>query len=192
MSNETITSGENTITHNDDGSKTLNLSASANIGGIGMYVSMNVDVILPKIDRVSTINSFTGSDIKGNFNATYTAKSSSLINKLRIMLPDNTALQTYDNYVSGTNVTLDNTAIAAIKNYTSDKTITLGAVIETWSGSTKVGDSSKLTTTCVIKKPARIRINDEWKEAIPYVRANDEWKEATPYMRVDGVWKEEN
>lgn len=179
-----------TVTHNTDGSKTVGLSGYFH-GGIGSW-NLSGNLTLTKFDRRSTINSFSGTDIKGNFKATYTAVSSSLKNKLRIMLPNDTALQTYDNYVSGTNVTLNSTSISTIKSYTSAKTITLKAVIETFDGSTKIGDSSSLSITVNIKKPARIRVNGVWKEATPYVRVNGVWKEAVPYMRVNGAWKEEN
>lgn len=37
---------------------------------------------------------------------------------------------------------------------------------------------------------ARIRVNGQWKEAVPYVRVNGAWKEATAYIRVNGTWKE--
>lgn len=37
---------------------------------------------------------------------------------------------------------------------------------------------------------ARIKVNGQWKEAVPYVRVNGAWKEATAYIRVNGQWKE--
>lgn len=37
---------------------------------------------------------------------------------------------------------------------------------------------------------ARITINGQTKEAIPYVRVNGQWKEATAYIRVNNQWKE--
>lgn len=37
---------------------------------------------------------------------------------------------------------------------------------------------------------ARIKINGQWKEGIPYVRVNNQWKEAIPYIRVNNQWKE--
>ena len=39
-------------------------------------------------------------------------------------------------------------------------------------------------------KGARIKVNGQWKEAVPYVRVNGAWKEATAYIRVNGQWKE--
>lgn len=37
----------------------------------------------------------------------------------------------------------------------------------------------------------RLRINDNWKESIPYIYKNG-WKEAVPYINVDGTYKEVN
>lgn len=36
----------------------------------------------------------------------------------------------------------------------------------------------------------KVRVNGNWKDAIPYVRVNGQWKEAIPYTRVNGNWKE--
>lgn len=185
---------EKTITHNADG------SGSVNVGGwFGGYfpnwTAWNVSetLTLTKFGRVATINSFTGTDIKNNFNATYTTQVSGLKYKLRISIPNVIALETYDNYSSGTNVTLSSSSINYIKeHYPSAKTIKLGGVIETWSGTTKVGESSEIEIYVNIKKPARIRVSGAWKEATPYIRVNGQWKEAVPYTRVNGTWKEEN
>lgn len=110
-------------------------------------------VALTTIPRASSIDSFTGTDIEGNFKVTYTAKSSSFTNKLRISIPNVVALQT-NNYASGTNFTLSASAKQEIYNrITSGNSITLGAVIETWSGSTKIGESSELMHTCYLHEP---------------------------------------
>lgn len=188
---------EKTIDHNVDGSGSVNVSGwfggYFNNQGIWNQWDVSGTLTLTKFDRAATINSFTGTDIKSNFNATYTTQVSGLKYKLRISIPNKVALQTYDNYTSGTNVTLSSSSINYIKeHYPSAKTIQLGGVIETWSGSTWIGDSSEIKITVNIKKPARIRISGAWKEATPYVRVNGAWKEAVPYMRVNGAWKEEN
>lgn len=179
-----------TSNHNSDGTGNARVEGYFT-GGIGTW-NLGGNLNLTKIARQSTINSFTGTDIKDDFTATYTAKSSSYENRLRISIPNVRTLETYTNYVSGTAVRLSSASINYIKNYTNNKTIQLGGVIETWSGNTKVGDSSEIKITVNIKKPARIRISGAWKEATPYIRVNGAWKEAVPYMRVNGAWKEEN
>lgn len=57
LETETITSGGDTIKHNDDGTKTITLSATAKINAIGLNASFSGDAILPKIDRYATLTS---------------------------------------------------------------------------------------------------------------------------------------
>ncbi len=38
----------------------------------------------------------------------------------------------------------------------------------------------------------RLRVNDNWKESIPYIYVGGSWKEATPYISVNGSYKEVN
>jgi hypothetical protein len=179
-----------TAGHNSDGSGSTHVEGWFN-GGIGWY-GMSGDLGLTKFNRQSTINSFTGNDIKGDFKATYTASTGSYENRLRISIPNVQALDTYRNYVSGTAVRLSQASINYIRNYTNNKTIQLGGVIETWQGSTKIGESSEIKINCKVSREAHIRLNGVDKAAIPYVRINNEWKESTPYIRVNGSWKEES
>ena len=72
LSTETITSGESTITHNSDGTKTISLSANARINGIGMNVSMSADAIIPRIDRYATLSSAQDFTDEGNPKITFT------------------------------------------------------------------------------------------------------------------------
>lgn len=171
-----------------------------NNGNASVYVDGSLDTTfvsgsaggtanLPNIPRASVINSFTGTEVSGKFKATYTAKSSSFRNRLRISIPSVKALDYYDNYASGKEVTLSQSSIDYIKNYTKNKTITLGGVIETWSGNTKIGESSEINITVNIRREMYVRVNGQWKRAIAYVRVNGQWKEAEPYIRVSGQWK---
>ena len=178
-------------------SKDLNVvnETSINVTGIlsTSFVSGQTTgtVNLPPFKNASVLNTFTGSNINENFSATYTKSNPNYEDRLRISIPYVKILNTYNNYVSGQQVQLSSSSIEYIKNYTNDNTIVLGAVIETWDGSTKVGDSNGITLECSISKGNKLRINGQWKEAIPYIRVNGQWKEATPYVRVNGVWKEE-
>jgi len=54
---ETIMTGESTITHNADGTKSITLSASMRVNYTGLDASMNVNVDLPRIDRYPLITS---------------------------------------------------------------------------------------------------------------------------------------
>lgn len=176
-----------TFGHDSNGNFSAYIGASINT----TYKSGSTGgtLTLPKINRQSTINSFTGTDINSNFNATYTAYTN-YENRLRISIPNVVALQTFNNYVSGTNVKLSNSAKQQIKQYTSAKTVTLGGVIETWNGGTKIGESSEINISVKIPKGVHIKVNGTWKEAVPYVRVNGEWKESIPHIKVNGTWKE--
>lgn len=176
------------VWHNSDGSGTavLNWWFSAYIGNWSGSGTLG----LTKINRQASINSFTGTTIGGNFNATFNSTSGSYNYKLRISVPNKVELQKFSNYTSGTNVTLSDSAVATAKQYSSDGIIQIGGVIETYSGSTKIGESSEIVINVTANKGYRIRVNGQWKEAVPYVRVNGAWKEATAYIRVNGTWKE--
>lgn len=176
--------------HNSNGDGTASVSGYF-YSGIGNW-DMSGSIPLTHINRQSTINSFTGSDIKGEFAATYTATSSSYENRLRISIPNVIALERYANYASGTPVHLSAESINYIRNYTNNKTIRLGGVIETWNGTTKVGESQELFLDCNIQREVIIRVNGTNKKSIPYIRVNGNWKESTPYIRASGSWKEES
>ena len=177
------------ITHNNDGSYTLIVDAYFS-GNIGTW-SLRVTLPLTKINRAATINTFTNDgSITKAFRATYTTHASGYTYKLRISMPNIVALDTISNYASGTDVYLSDNSVKEIRRRTSAKTVQLGGVIETWSGSTKIGESSEIKITCNTRRPIHLRINSEWKEAYPYVRINGEWKEAAPHVRTNDSWKE--
>lgn len=113
----------------------------------GQTGNVTVNFNLP----ASTINSFTGNNLNSSFSVNYTKSSSSYNDKLRISIPNVVALETLDNYVSDTSFTLSSTSLDYIRNYMSQQgtsQVTLGAVIETWNGGTKVGESTELTNVC--------------------------------------------
>ena len=61
LGNETITeSGKTPIKHNDDGTKTIRLEASARINGIGLNISFGEDVVLETIPRATKIQNQIG------------------------------------------------------------------------------------------------------------------------------------
>ena len=112
-----------------------------------------------KINRLATINSFTGNDIEGNFNVTYTSYISTYTYKLRLSIPYVIALETYE-YASNTTFTLSNETIEYLYTYTTNSnTVRLGAVIETWDGNTKLGESTELINVCVISNANPIFTN---------------------------------
>ena len=174
--------------HNPDGTGAVRVEGYFH-SSIGNW-DLSGTLPLTNLKRPSVINSFTGDNVKGNFKATYTPVCTGIENRLRISIPSVKALDTFSNYVSGQEVQLSDTSIEYIKNYTNKNTITLGGVIETWVGSTKIGESTEINIQCTVSKGNKIRINGQWKEAIPYVGVNGQWKEAISYVGVNGQWKE--
>lgn len=74
-------------------------------------------------------------------------------------------------------------------NYSTTKN---GSFTTTATGnySLKSGSASVLVELPTIQlQTIRIRVNNEWKKAYPYVRVNNEWKKAKAYVRVSGEWK---
>ena len=180
-----------TITHNPDGTGSTTFAcAIPTTSAGGTKYSGDVTLTLTTLPRASTINSFNGTDITGNFNATYTTKTSGYKHKLRISIPGVIAIQTFDNYSSGSNVTFSNSALQTLQNYMANKnSITLGGVIETWNGNTKIGESEELMHTCYWYR-GRIKVNGTWRKATPYIKVSGAWKEAIPFVKSSGTWKQ--
>jgi hypothetical protein len=115
----------------------------------GTNRTVSVTATLSAIPRASVINSFRGSDIEGNFSVVYTSYSSSFTHKLKLILKaENYTLETFDNYVSGTDVYFSNENVNNLLGYMRHlPSVDISAVIETWSGSTKLGESAALTNS---------------------------------------------
>lgn len=89
---EVITSGSSTVKHNNDGTKTLSLSATAYNKYWGFNKSMSASVSLPKIDRIADV--LTGTAFTDETNPTITFNN-----------PAGFQLEPYLNfYVNGVNV----------------------------------------------------------------------------------------
>ena len=149
-----IASGTQTISHNSDGTKNIGFSFNVTDNSGQSYTCGNASASgtmdLTTIARASTINSVSGSDIESNFVVTYTSYYNQFTNKLRVSIPNVYALQTHE-YTSGTSFTLDQSSLEYLYTYMANKqTVPLGFVIETWNGSTKIGESAEIVQTCSI------------------------------------------
>lgn len=51
---------------------------------------------------------------------------------------------------------------------------------------------TNITLSPIERQSLRIKINNEWKRAMPYVRIGNEWKRATAYVRINNDWKRGN
>ena len=146
------------VGHNADGSypgRNVGISASS----WHMSGATSGNIYAGKINRLAVINTFTGNDINGNFNVTYTSYISTYTYKLRLSIPNVIALETYE-YASNTTFTLSNETIEYLYTYTTNSnTVRLGAVIETWNGNTKLGESTELINVCAISNANPIFTN---------------------------------
>ena len=146
------------IGHATDGTfpgRNVGISASS----CHMSGATSGNIYAGKINRLAVINTFTGNDINGNFNVTYTSYISTYTYKLRLSIPNVIALETYE-YASNTTFTLSNETIEYLYTYTTNSnTVRLGAVIETWNGNTKLGESTELINVCVISNANPIFTN---------------------------------
>lgn len=157
----TLASGSTTVGHNNDGSKTVSVSASYSSAASAYYLpssgSTSGSLTLTKIPRASKIDTFTGSTVDGSFKVTYTKSVSTYTDKLRISIPNVKSLMTIDYNTSGASVKLDSTSLEYIySNYTTTQTVQLGAVMETYNGSTKIGESSEYKIDVSINAPPSI------------------------------------
>lgn len=156
----TLASGSTTVGHNNDGSKTVSVSASYSSAASAYYLpssgSTSGILTLTKIPRASKIDAFTGSTVDGTFTVTYTKSVSTYTDKLRISIPNVKALMTID-YTSGESFNLDSTSLEYIySNYTTTQPVQLGAVMETYNGTTKIGESSEYKIDVSINCPPKI------------------------------------
>lgn len=149
-STKTIVNQTITVPHNNDGTGSISVRTWMDTGISAGVVEKSQSLTLTTIPRASKINSFNGTNLAGNFSVNYTAYSSSFTNKLRISVPNVKALETF-NYTSGSTFTLSQASLSYLYSYTpnTDK-VPIGAVIETWNGNTKIGESTELIHDCYI------------------------------------------
>lgn len=187
-----LASGSYTVTHNSDGAKSIWCSAECSGGGgYGPGTgSCGGTLTLTTIPRTATITSFSGNDIDNNFSVGYTKYVSSWTYYLRLSIQGGAQIDRFVYNTSGTTFNLSESAKDIIYNAVGNNdTVNISAVIETWNGGTKVGESSAITNTCNINRNVWINVNGTWKRGIPYVKVNDVWKAGVPYININGDWR---
>lgn len=186
-----LSSGSLTVAHNNDGTKSISCSAECSGGGsYGPGVgNCSGTLKLTTIPRNAKINSFSGNDIDGDFSVGFTKSVTNWVCYLRLSI-GGTQIQRMDYNTSGTVFRLTDEAKDIIYNTVgNDDTVNISAVIETWNGNTKVGESSAITNTCTINRNVWLNVSGVWKRGIPYVNINGVWKAGVPYININGVWK---
>lgn len=132
------------IQHNDDGKKTITISAEGFIPGTSLSKSSgSTEAVLDTIPRESKINTFSDFVIGENFKIELIKYSSSFTDNLQIKY-GNTVIKTINNYQSKTEISFSQNELNTIYNLmntVNEGTIT--AIITTKSGSTTIGTNSK-------------------------------------------------
>lgn len=95
---ETITTGNGTITHNSDGTKSLNLSASMKNNYWGLNKSISATVDLPRIPRQANLTSAQDFNDEGNPTITYNNSAGSNVSSLQACIADTTGNVIYADY----------------------------------------------------------------------------------------------
>lgn len=187
-----LASGTYTVAHNNDGTKKVVCSAECSGGGsYGPGTgSCSGALTLTTIPRAATISSFSGNDIDEDFAVGYVKTVAEWTYYIRISLTDNTQVDRAVYNTSGAVYRLTDAGKDIIYNAVGNNdTVNLKAVIETWNGSTKIGESSALTNTCNINRNMWLNVSGTWKRGVPYVNINGVWKKGVPYININGVWK---
>lgn len=132
------------IQHNDDGKKTITISAGGGISGTTFSSSNgSTNAVLDTIPRESKITNFSNFIIGNTFKINITKYSAFFIDTLTLKC-QNTIIKTIRNYVSGTNINFSTSELNTI--YSLMKTLkeaTFTATITTKSDNTTIGSNSK-------------------------------------------------
>lgn len=159
------------IGHNGDGSKVLTCSAWIKHSRFSSS-EQSANFTLSTIPRASSIDSFTCSSsyLDGTFTVKYTPKAS-FHQKLRLSIPNVVAMKTIDLGTPGTGQKATTASFTASEltsiytRYTNTASVIIGAVIETWNGSTKIGESSELKLTLSMPESVKPSVSFTVSEA---------------------------
>lgn len=143
----TVFSKEVTITHNTDGSKSVPVSATLNITSFGYNTISNKSITLTKIPRASSFTLNVSSATIGSTQITVSISraSSSFTHKVYYSCGSNHNWQANSGNEGATSVSWT-PAIADCNYYPNSTSGTATIIVDTYSGSTKIGTASKTLT----------------------------------------------
>lgn len=149
-SNDTITYTYN-VPHRPDGSLSVNCYAVFDPNGASAsYIPAagRVDTgwsVASTIPRSSAVTNHSfGEQWDTGYSIDYTKLVDSYTHKMRISIPNIIEIYKEDNYQNGSIVTLPQKSIDKLWNYIDGKSeVSIGIVLETWNGSSKIGDSAE-------------------------------------------------
>ena len=178
--NETILTGQYTVSHNSNGKASSTVSAYAynKYWGIDQWFSGSFD--LPTIARNFTSTPKISTASTTTTSATFNWSTSETCNWVRYHLDGSSSwTDVFSGSTKSGSFTINNlTSNSSHKVYVECRRADSGL----WSNSNTVN----FTTS---SKTGHLKINGENKDATPYIRVNNEWKKAVPYIRNNGEWK---
>lgn len=142
-----VASGNYTFNHNNLGQKSFGVQIQAGIYYYAVNCRGSGSFTLPTISRISDITAVNGSNTSDELSVNYTEYVASYTNNLIISFNGNT-IQTITNYASGASFTLSDSALNTIySSITTAKTATLSFMLQTYDGSTLLGNSDTVSKT---------------------------------------------
>lgn len=178
------------VTHDSSGSKTeiFNWWFNSRIGSW----SGSAALPLTKINRYPILNS--GMNFKDTENPTLdiTAFNTYPI-RVKLEAGGNTSLVTRDLTNKGSQkytVELTSEERETLRSMMTGETLSVRETVCALNNGNEISWNWKDYTMTKGNRGARIKVNGQWKEAIPYVRVNGQWKEAVSYVKINGQWKE--
>lgn len=169
-----VSSGTYTFTHDSAGEKSFKVYAEAGIYTVAVNCTGQGTFTLDQIPRASSINSVSGNKITDTFSVSFKKYVSSYSDTLNIGVDGMRAEQVISVYTSGATFTLSDALKAEIYAASQNsQSATLAFWLTTYNGSTKVGDSAKITRS--------VTINDSQPSIgnVTYADTNDATTEIT-------------
>lgn len=146
-----VATGTYTLTHDSAGARSFTASAQAGIYTTAVNCTGSGSFTLDSIPRASAISSVSGNKVTDTFAVKFTKYVSSYTDTLNIGVEGKAASQKISGYTSGKTFTLSDAIKSAI--YAASQASQSASVsfwLTTYSGSSKVGDSERITKSVTI------------------------------------------
>ena len=142
------------VTHNEDGTKSINISfsISADTGGMNGTAKGSGSATLDKINRASKLNAIEDFKLTDTITINITKYITTATDKLQIKLGD-TLIREVANITNGYELTFTTTEQTTIKNLMTSPQATLIFLLTTISGDTALGTSTQSATVTSLDKP---------------------------------------
>ena len=142
------------VTHNEDGTKSINISfsISADTGGMDGTAKGSGSATLDKINRASKLSAIEDFKLTDTITINITKYITTATDKLQIKLGD-TLIREVANITNGYELTFTTTEQTTIKNLMTSPQATLIFLLTTISGDTTLGTSTQSATVTSLDKP---------------------------------------